>query len=124
MRNRFLTVISSLLMLYGLTFVLSLIYIPFDDVMDAKRASYYFLAITIILILLFFIKRDSSKAIKIIDTIVTIIFAFHGFILYLISLYALPEIDSKEVIDTLAGAIFLFSSIIMSSYIFIIWRES
>ena len=124
MRNRFLTVISSLLMLYGLAFVLSLIYIPFDNVMDAKRASYYFLAITIISILLFSIKKDSSKAIKIIDTIVTTIFAFYGFILYLISLYTLPEVDDKEVIDTLAGAIFLFSSTIMSSYIFIIWRES
>jgi len=119
--HRYLTLILTVLLVVGTTLALIELYASADTIQYPLSASIYYLG-TSLLMILFVLKfrRDVSKNLFIINSILITIFIVDGVLLALICLYALEPITRVE---TLASSIFFFSGMITGSSLFFVKPE-
>jgi len=116
--HKFQTLILGVLMIVGLILALIQLYASSDGLQYPFTASLYYLGTSFTMIFLIFkYRKDISKKLVIVNNIIVSLFAMNSLVLALICFYAL---EPQSRVESLAGSIFFFAGMIVSSSAFFV----
>jgi len=116
--SKFSTLILSALWIIGTILTLIQLYASADGLQYPFTASLYYLGTSLIMALIVIKSRnDVSKKAVIMNNLIITIFTFESILLALICFYSL---EPQTRVESLAGSIFFFSGMIVSSSVFFV----
>lgn len=116
--NKFSTLILSVIWIVGTIFTLIQIYASSDGLQYPFTASMYYLVTSLIMTFVVIkFRNEVSKKAVIMNNLIITIFTVESILLALICFYSL---ESQTRVESLAGSIFFFAGMIVSSSVFFV----